>query len=166
MSSVCAFRRLAWPTTRRNLSNLDRFDPPAFLEETCLPPLPILLRRAPCQALFFLSNFQMVKPQTVSFAGPRRNAVATFVLRVSPPRFGAAGGASRIDFVGSPKGRRHLDPKTSASQGELYVNRLSLRAHSGRSQQREIENGILGLRTGQSAAGLRAMKFANRFRRP
>ena len=39
------------------------------------------------------------------------------------------------------------------------------RANSGRSQQREIENGILGLRTGQGALRPKAMKFANRFRR-
>src|SRR5271154_1679992 len=39
----------------------------------------------PCQALIFLSQFQMVKLQTVTCAGPRRNAVATFVLRTSQP---------------------------------------------------------------------------------
>jgi hypothetical protein len=42
---------------------------------------------APCQALLFLSQFQRVRSQTVSFAAPCRNAVATFVLRASPPRF-------------------------------------------------------------------------------
>jgi hypothetical protein len=44
---------------------------------------------APCQALCFLSQFQLVTLETVNFSGPCRNAVATFVLRAFQPTFGA-----------------------------------------------------------------------------
>jgi hypothetical protein len=46
---------------------------------------------APCQTVFFLPQFHIVKLQAVPFADPCRNAVATFILRASPPRIGAAG---------------------------------------------------------------------------
>ncbi len=39
---------------------------------------------APCQLLFFLSQFQRVKLQSARFTGPYRNAVATVVLRDAP----------------------------------------------------------------------------------
>jgi hypothetical protein len=67
---------------------------------------------APCQARFFLFNFQCVKPSTVGFFGPYRNAVATFVLRASPPPVwsGPAGIRERISGD-RQSGREHLDPK-------------------------------------------------------
>jgi superfamily I DNA/RNA helicase len=83
---------------------------------------------APCQALFFLSQFQRVNLETASFAGQCRNAVANICSTSLPAPLWSRRRASRIDFVGSPKGRRHLDPKTSASQDELYVNRLYIAA--------------------------------------
>ena len=73
--------------------------------------------------LFFVSQFQRVNPRTVSFAGPGRNAVATFVLQASQtdPASELAGGHSQIVLAGIAKAVGHLDPTTSAARGEVYV---------------------------------------------
>ena len=64
----------------------------------------------PCQAILFLSQFQMVKLQTVTVPGPRRNAVATFVLRAALPARPRSRPAEplRMDFREPQSGRGHL----------------------------------------------------------
>ena len=69
---------------------------------------------APCQALFFLCQFQRVKLQTVSYAGSCRNAVATFVLRPARPLWSRPAGIREWISRDRQSGRGHLDPKTSA----------------------------------------------------
>jgi hypothetical protein len=54
----------------------------------------------------FLPQFQRVKLNTVSFADPCRNAVATLIIRSASPRFRAAGVHSRMGFARSPKRSR------------------------------------------------------------
>src|ERR1700723_2053973 len=51
----------------------------------------------------------MVKLQAIAFACPCRNAVATFVLRASPSRFGASGGHSRMGGALFREGAGGLD---------------------------------------------------------
>jgi Cap4, dsDNA endonuclease domain len=75
---------------------------------------------APCQALCFVSIFQMVKLQTEAVAGSRRNAVATFALRASA-RLGTAGGHSPVDFASSKAGAGVLIP----NRRQLKVRYLS-----------------------------------------
>src|SRR5271165_251299 len=77
----------------------------------------------PCQALFFLSQFQMVKLQTVSSAGPCRNAVATFDLRATPTRPALEPAAGIREWIPRDRqsGRGHLHPKTSAAQDDFVT---------------------------------------------
>jgi hypothetical protein len=84
--------------------------------------------------LFFLSEFQRVKLQTVSFADPRRNAVATFVLRPtlhaplwSRRRTLASGSRETPQAVAGV-----LKPKAARGEG-LRRRRRLLRVNSGRS---------------------------------
>jgi hypothetical protein len=71
----------------------------------------------PCQPLFFLRQFQRVKLQTISFAAPCRNAVATFLLRTSSPSFRAVSGHSRTAKAVA----NILIPEISEARGEVYV---------------------------------------------
>jgi hypothetical protein len=61
---------------------------------------------APCQTLFFLSQSQMAKQQTVSFAAPVATLSQRLFYEPSHPLWGWPGGHSRMDFARSLKRSR------------------------------------------------------------
>jgi transposase len=117
----------------------------------------------PCQALCFVSIFQMVKPQTEPVPGSRRNAVATFVLRApNPSGFGAGRRASTNGFARSPKrSRASWSQNVRKLRGEVYgVTVCLLRANRGlvgggtRRRLRWLEGRPSGLKDGRKRSVL------------
>ena len=75
-----------------------------------------------CSLSLSLFNFHTVKPKTVSFNGPYRNAVATFVLpAIQAARLlELASGHLQIDFARSSKGSQDASHVIFVSKNRAY----------------------------------------------